>query len=90
MRTATKIAVVAAGLVAGSMSGASAGHASSDAPWCAVINLGMDTRWDCRYRTAEECVPNIVAERGSCSPNPHGRDDVAVPAKRNKHHVQHN
>jgi hypothetical protein len=49
--------VVAAGRAAGSIFGASAGHASSNAPWCAVINLAMgDARWDCRYRTVEECA----------------------------------
>jgi hypothetical protein len=37
------------------MFGASASHASNDAPWCAVINLGMgDARWDCRYRTVRK------------------------------------
>jgi hypothetical protein len=68
MRTTIKIAIAGAGLAMGSMCGASASHASSDAPWCAVINLGMgDARWDCRYRTVEECVPNVVAgDRGSC------------------------
>jgi len=92
MRTAIKIPVVAAGLAMGSMFGAAAGHASSDAPWCAVINLGMgDARWDCRYRTVEECVPNVIGgDRGSCSPNPHGPATVAVPVKRNKRHFQHN
>jgi hypothetical protein len=93
MRTAIKIAVVAAGL-AGSMFGASAGHASGDAPWCAVINLGIgDARWDCRYPTAEECAPNVIAgDRGSCSPNPHGGASAAVtvPVKRHyKHGVEH-
>jgi hypothetical protein len=94
MGTAIKFAVVAAGLAAGSIFGASAGHASNDAPWCAVINLGMgDAPWDCRYRTVEECVPNVIAgDRGSCSPNPYGSGPaaVAVPVKRTyKHHVQH-
>ena len=92
MRSTIKIAIAAAGLAMGSMCGASASHASSDAPWCAVINLGMgDARWDCRYRTVEECVPNVVAgDRGSCSPNPHNPAAVAVPIKRiYKHHVQH-
>jgi Protein of unknown function (DUF3551) len=90
--TIIKIAIAAAGLAMGSMFGASASHASNDAPWCAVINLGMgDARWDCRYRTVEECVPNVVAgDRGSCSPNPHAPAAVAVPVKRTyKHHVQH-
>ena len=52
-----------------------------------------DARWDCRYRTVEECVPNVIAgDRGSCSPNPYGSGPaaVAVPVKRTyKHHVQH-
>jgi hypothetical protein len=44
------------------MFGASVGHASGDAPWCAVINIGVgDVSWDCRYRTVEECVPNVIA-----------------------------
>ena len=91
MGTAIKFAVVAAGLAAGSIFGASAGHASNDAPWCAVINLGMgDARWDCRYRTVEECVPNVIAgDRGSCSPNPYGSSPAAaatVPHK--KRHIR--
>ena len=92
MRTTVKIAIAAASLAVGLICGASAGRALSDAPWCAVINLGMgDARWDCRYRTVEECVPNVVAgDRGSCSPNPHGPAAVAVPIKRAyKHHVRH-
>jgi hypothetical protein len=58
---------------------------------CAVINLGMgDARWDCRYRTAKECVPNLIAgDRGSCSLNPYGPAAMAVPVKRTyKHHVR--
>jgi hypothetical protein len=45
---------------------------SGDAPWCAVINLGMgDIAWDCRYRTVEQCVPNVIAgNRGFCNLNP--------------------
>jgi len=89
---AIKIGIVAAGLAAQSIFGASVGYASNDAPWCAVINLGMgDARWDCRYRTVEEYVPNVIAgDRSSCSPNPHSSATVAVPVKRTyKHHVQH-
>lgn len=90
--TIIKIAIAAASLATGSMFGASASRASNDAPWCAVINLGMgDARWDCRYRTVEECEPNVVAgDRGSCSPNPHAPAAVAVQVKRTyKHHLQH-
>jgi hypothetical protein len=94
MRTAGKLVVAVAGLAASSMIGAPAGHASDDAPWCAVINLGMgDARWDCRYRTVEECAPNVIAgDRGSCSPNPHGGGSAAgaIPVKRTyKHNVRH-
>jgi hypothetical protein len=85
MGMAIKFAVVAAGRAAGSIFGASAGHASSNAPWCAVINLGIgDARRDCRYRTVEECVPNVLAgNRGSCSPNPYASAPaaVSVPSK---------
>jgi hypothetical protein len=60
MKTVTKLAIIAAGLAAGSMSGAPAGHASGDAPWCAVIQIGAgEGFWDCRYRTVEECVPLV-------------------------------
>jgi hypothetical protein len=94
MKTVTKLAIVAAGLAASSMLGAPAGHATGDAPWCAVIDIGAgEGFWDCRYRTVEECVPNVLADnRGTCTPNPYGGGAaaVAVPLKRHyKHHVQH-
>jgi hypothetical protein len=42
------------------------------APWCAVMNTGMNgVYWDCSYATAAECAPNVVAgNRGFCNPNP--------------------
>src|SRR4029077_11903343 len=40
MRTATKVAIVGAGLTASSMFGAPAGHASGNGAWCAVIEIG--------------------------------------------------
>ncbi|MGO8921883.1 MAG: DUF3551 domain-containing protein [Xanthobacteraceae bacterium] len=95
MRSVTKLAIAAAGLAAGLMFGAPAGRASGDAPWCAVINLGMgDVYWDCRYRTVEECVPNVIAgNRGFCNLNPWGpgpgSTTTAGPHKRHKHHVEH-
>jgi len=88
MAAAIQTAVVAAGLaVVGSIFSVAATHEASDAPWCAVVNLGMgDARWDCRYRSVEECVPHVIAgDRGSCSPTPHGSESAApIPAKR--HH----
>jgi len=43
------------------------------APWCAVITIGEDSViWDCRYRSVEECRPNVLAgNRGFCNPNPY-------------------
>jgi hypothetical protein len=93
MRTATKVAIVGAGLTAGSMFGAPAGHASGNGAWCAVIEIGAgEGYWDCRYRTVEECVPNVLAgNRGTCTPNPYESGPaVAVPLKRHyRHHQQH-
>jgi hypothetical protein len=45
----------------------------AQAPWCAVITIGEDSViWDCRYRSVEECRPNVLAgNRGFCNPNPY-------------------
>jgi hypothetical protein len=56
----------------------------------AVIEIGAgEGFWDCRYRTVEECVPNVLAgNRGTCSPNPYGSG--LPPFKRHyKHHLRH-
>lgn len=47
--------------------------AKAEAPWCAVITIGEDSViWDCRYRSVEECRPNVLAgNRGFCNPNPY-------------------
>jgi Protein of unknown function (DUF3551) len=44
-----------------------------EAPWCAVVSTGTgDVHWDCQYRTAEQCAPNVIAgNRGSCTQNPY-------------------
>src|ERR1700688_1838692 len=44
-----------------------------DAPWCAVLQIGIGSAtWHCYYRTVEECVPNVLAgNRGSCNLNPY-------------------
>jgi hypothetical protein len=46
-------------------------QAEGNAPWCAVISTGFDnTVWDCRYRSIEQCRPNVIAgNRGFCVPN---------------------
>jgi hypothetical protein len=47
--------------------------AKAQAPWCAVITVGEDSViWDCRYRSLEECRPNVLAgNRGFCNPIPY-------------------
>jgi hypothetical protein len=48
-----------------------------EAPWCAVTKEG--DHWDCRYSSAAESQPNVVAgNRGWCNQNPYF---VAVPTK---------
>jgi hypothetical protein len=73
MKTVIKLAIIAAGLVSGSMFGAAAAYASGDAPWCAVMQVGEGAQaWDCQYDTAQECAPAVIAgNRGNCTPNPY-------------------
>jgi hypothetical protein len=80
MPTATKIAIIVAGLAVGSMFDVCASDASGDAPWCAVTEIGEGAgAWDCQYRSAEECVPSVLAgNRGHCSPNPYVADPTTV------------
>jgi hypothetical protein len=81
MPTATKIAIIAAGL----MFDVRASDASGDAPWCAVTEIGEGAEaWDCQYRSVDECVPNVLAgNRGNCTLNPYeSAPAVAVPLKR--------
>lgn len=87
IKSMTCAAAVAAALT---MFDAPAAYASGDAPWCAVINLGMgDVYWDCSYRTVEECVPNVIAgNRGFCNLNPRG-PGPASPAQPPKRHSKH-
>ena len=42
------------------------------APWCAVINTGLDVHWDCQYQSLEQCYPTVLAgNRGFCNPSPY-------------------
>jgi hypothetical protein len=46
-------------------------QAGGQAPWCAVINQGRDSYWDCHYSTFEACYPTVLAgNRGFCNENP--------------------
>ncbi len=68
-------------------------HASSAAPWCAVINQGRDVYWDCQYASFEQCYPTILAgNRGFCNENPAYTGPIAPPRKQpapHKHPIQH-
>ena len=62
---------------------------ASEAPWCAVINMGTGSVYeDCQYRSFEECYHkgNILAgNRGFCNPSPYYVANAAGhtrPAKR--------
>lgn len=63
-----KAFILAAGAIALLTSSA---KAEGTAPWCAVISMGWgNTVWDCRYRSVEQCRPNVLAgNRGFCTPN---------------------
>jgi hypothetical protein len=51
-----------------------------EAPWCVVINSGVDVHWDCQYQSLEQCYPTVLGgNRGFCNPNPYF---VAQPAGR--------
>jgi hypothetical protein len=65
-RSALTMVVIAAAL------GLNASASRADAPWCAVVSVGTgNAYWGCRYRTAEECAPNVLSgNRGFCNPNP--------------------
>jgi hypothetical protein len=84
MRALTTAAIVAA---ATGLS-VSAGHAFGNAPWCAVINVGVgDMEWDCEYQTVEQCVPNVLAgNRGFCNLNPYWHSAPASAVIHVRHH----
>jgi hypothetical protein len=73
MKTVMRLATIATGFALGSILGPHAAHASGDAPWCAITQVGDgDGQWDCQYETVDECVPHVLAgNRGNCSPNPY-------------------
>ena len=64
--------------------------ASGDAPWCALISLGEDAVYeDCRYRTFEDCRPNVIAgNRGFCNVNPRFTGEAAARPRAKKHRAR--
>jgi Protein of unknown function (DUF3551) len=77
-------AALAAGLVS-FLTPASAYYVRGpEAPWCAVVNIGMgNVRWDCSYATFEACWPNVIAgNRGFCNHNPYYGGPAVVEHRR--------
>jgi hypothetical protein len=82
-KTAIRLLLAGAAFVAATGFDVPASYAAGDAPWCAVISLGPgEVYWDCRYRTIEECVPNVLAgNRGFCNLNPAPGPTVTRPPR---------
>jgi len=64
--------------------------AKAQAPWCAVITIGEDSViWDCRYRSLEECRPNVLAgNRGFCNPSPYYVANATEHRRSAKRHIR--
>jgi hypothetical protein len=93
MTSTTKLLVAAAALASITIFEIAVSRAGGSAPWCAVVEIGGgEMYWDCRYRTVEECAPNVIAgNRGFCNLNPYGPAPGASavePARRQTRHVR--
>ena len=66
-----------------------ASKAAQDAPWCAV-SMGDGTKWDCQYRSFEECRPVLAGSRGWCNQNPYVVPTTVPPRTQRKRHTQPN
>ena len=91
MTSIRTLIVAAAGVTAATSFSGSAAHAGTYgyAPWCAVLNVGAGAvTWDCEYRSAEECVPHVIAGlRGFCNMNPSFVPPAAAtPARHRRQH----
>ena len=75
MKIVVTLAAAIAALATGSGLAASPSFASyyGDAPWCVITSGGDEARWNCAYRTSQECVQALTSViRGSCNVNPAG------------------
>jgi hypothetical protein len=93
LKTLAKLTFGVAALAAATSFGTSPSHASGNAPWCAVIEIGTGSiYWDCQYPTFEACyhLGNILAgNRGFCNLNPWPGPSQVVPYKHPKRRVQY-
>jgi hypothetical protein len=76
--------VLAASVLIAAMSFGSQPVRASEGPWCAFISLGTGSVYeDCRYRSIEECRPNVLAgNRGFCNLNPRWVDGPGTRPRR--------
>jgi len=93
LKTLAKLTFGVAALAAATSFGTAPSHASGNAPWCAVIEIGTGSiYWDCQYPTFEACyhLGNILAgNRGFCNLNPWPGPSQVVPYKHPKRRVQY-
>ena len=53
-----------------------------EAPWCAIVNTGLDVYWDCQYQSVEQCSSTVLAgNHRFCNPN---RYFVAQPTQKRR------
>jgi hypothetical protein len=66
-------------------------HTYGDAQWCAVITpTDGNIQWDCFYRSAAECAPNVIAgQRGFCNVNPYWTGGAALTTTPVTHRKRH-
>jgi hypothetical protein len=82
---------VAVALAAILLTASGQAQAGGAAPWCAVINTGLDMHWDCRYASFEACYPNVISgNRGFCNENPAYEGPAAPPRKTARRHRARN
>jgi hypothetical protein len=63
--------------------------AYGDAPWCAVVRVGLQgVMWECNYWRVEDCARYVVAgTRGQCTPNPAYRGPIpGLDTPSHRHH----
>ncbi len=69
-------------------------EAYGNAPWCAVVRIGLqDFQEDCSYWSVEACQPHVIAgNRGQCTPNPRFEGPIPgldTPSHRHWHRHRH-
>lgn len=86
----TRILIAGALFIAAMAFGPGPARADDRFPWCAVVSIGAgNMQWDCHYRSAEECAPNVIAgNRGFCSLNQRYEPPADRPRAHGKRRVK--